>query len=85
MEARAQTGTSGNGTAPEALADFLRRVRSGVESGLDPLSAAERAATGLPGSVRSSIEATRGLGARLRPPWVRARSRTAPTASKAGW
>jgi 1-acyl-sn-glycerol-3-phosphate acyltransferase len=57
MEAKEATGTSGNGTGPEALADFLRRLRTGVESGLDPLSAAERAATGLPGSVRGSIEA----------------------------
>ena len=57
MEARAETGTSGTAPGPEALADYLRRVRSGVESGLDPLSAAERAASGLLGSVRGSIEA----------------------------
>jgi 1-acyl-sn-glycerol-3-phosphate acyltransferase len=57
MEAREATGTSGNGAGPEAFADFLRRLRSGVESGLDPLSAAERAATGLPGSLRGSVEA----------------------------
>jgi 1-acyl-sn-glycerol-3-phosphate acyltransferase len=41
---------------PEAIAGFLRRLRSGVEDGLDPLAAAERAATGLPSSLRGSIE-----------------------------
>jgi 1-acyl-sn-glycerol-3-phosphate acyltransferase len=38
------------------LAAFLRRLRSGVEDGLDPLSAAERAATGLPRTLRESVE-----------------------------
>jgi 1-acyl-sn-glycerol-3-phosphate acyltransferase len=40
------TGTRETGT--EALADFLRQVRLGVEEGLDPLTAAERAAGALP-------------------------------------
>jgi 1-acyl-sn-glycerol-3-phosphate acyltransferase len=40
------TGTRETGT--EALADFLRQVRHGVEDGLDPLTAAERAAGALP-------------------------------------
>jgi 1-acyl-sn-glycerol-3-phosphate acyltransferase len=40
------TGTRETGT--EALADFLRQVRLGVEDGLDPLTAAERAAGALP-------------------------------------
>ena len=56
MEARETAGATGNGAGPEAFADFLRRIRTGVEGGLDPLSAAERAATGLPGSLRGSIE-----------------------------
>jgi 1-acyl-sn-glycerol-3-phosphate acyltransferase len=38
------------------LAAFLRRLRSGVEEGLDPLNAAERAATGLPRTLRHSVE-----------------------------
>jgi 1-acyl-sn-glycerol-3-phosphate acyltransferase len=40
----------------EALADFLRRVRQGVEDGLDPLSAAERAAEGLPRTLQNALE-----------------------------
>jgi 1-acyl-sn-glycerol-3-phosphate acyltransferase len=40
----------------EAIADFLRRVRHGVEDGLDPLVAAERAATGLPRGLRNAID-----------------------------
>jgi 1-acyl-sn-glycerol-3-phosphate acyltransferase len=57
VEARATTEASGNGTGPEVFTDFLRRLRTGVEGGLDPLSAAERAATGLPGQLRRSVEA----------------------------
>jgi 1-acyl-sn-glycerol-3-phosphate acyltransferase len=63
MEARQATGTDGGGVGPEAIADFLRRLRGGVEDGLDPLSAAERAATGLPASVRTAVER---MAARLR-------------------
>jgi 1-acyl-sn-glycerol-3-phosphate acyltransferase len=48
---------------PEALADFLRRVRLGVEDGLDPLSAAEQAATALPDRVRDGLGV---LGRRMR-------------------
>jgi 1-acyl-sn-glycerol-3-phosphate acyltransferase len=55
VEARQATGGSG-AAGPEAIADFLRRLRGGVEGGLDPLSAAERAASGLPASLRSSVE-----------------------------
>jgi hypothetical protein len=46
-----------DGTSAAALADFLRLVRSGMESGLDPLSAAERAAAGLPQRLRRAVEA----------------------------
>ena len=42
--------------APEALADFLRNVRVGVESGLDPLAAAQQAASALPRRLRNAIE-----------------------------
>jgi 1-acyl-sn-glycerol-3-phosphate acyltransferase len=41
---------------PEALADFLRDVRGGVEAGLDPLEAARDAATGLPRRLREAVE-----------------------------
>ena len=40
----------------DALVDFLRQVRTGVEGGLDPLAAAQQAAADLPAAVRSTIE-----------------------------
>jgi 1-acyl-sn-glycerol-3-phosphate acyltransferase len=40
----------------EAVADFLREVRGGVEEGLDPLTAARRAIGALPGRLRSAAE-----------------------------
>jgi 1-acyl-sn-glycerol-3-phosphate acyltransferase len=40
----------------EALADFLRQVRQGVEGGLDPLAATSGAAGRLPAAVRDAIE-----------------------------
>jgi 1-acyl-sn-glycerol-3-phosphate acyltransferase len=42
---------------PEALVDFLRGVRIGVEAGLDPLNAAQGAAGSLPGRAREAVEA----------------------------
>ena len=42
--------------APEAVSAFLRALRGGVERGLDPLNAAEQAATELPQKLRASIE-----------------------------
>jgi 1-acyl-sn-glycerol-3-phosphate acyltransferase len=47
----------------EALGDFLRRLRLGVEDGLDPLAAAERATVGLPEALRDMVAR---LGRRLR-------------------
>jgi 1-acyl-sn-glycerol-3-phosphate acyltransferase len=41
---------------PEALADFLRNMRVGVESGLDPLTAAQRAARSLPQQLRDAAD-----------------------------
>jgi 1-acyl-sn-glycerol-3-phosphate acyltransferase len=41
----------------EAVADFLRRVRVGVEDGLDPLRAAEEAGAALPGRLGAALEA----------------------------
>jgi 1-acyl-sn-glycerol-3-phosphate acyltransferase len=51
---------SGGPTAtvgPEALADFLRGVRVGIEAGLDPMAAAQQAAKTLPTRLRGAIEA----------------------------
>jgi 1-acyl-sn-glycerol-3-phosphate acyltransferase len=48
---------------PEAAFDFLRRMRTGVEGGLEPLTAAERAASSLPRRFRDSIER---MGSRMR-------------------
>jgi 1-acyl-sn-glycerol-3-phosphate acyltransferase len=42
--------------APEAIADFLREMRGGVEQGLDPLAAAREAVGMLPGRLRSAAE-----------------------------
>jgi 1-acyl-sn-glycerol-3-phosphate acyltransferase len=42
---------------PEAVADFLRNMRVGVESGLDPLTAAQRAAGSLPERLREAADA----------------------------
>jgi 1-acyl-sn-glycerol-3-phosphate acyltransferase len=42
--------------APEAFADFLRRLRHGVEGGLDPLNAAEGAASALPERFQHALE-----------------------------
>ncbi len=46
--------------SPEAVGDFLRELRGGVESGLDPLSAAQRAADSLPSQVGRAFEAIVG-------------------------
>jgi 1-acyl-sn-glycerol-3-phosphate acyltransferase len=42
---------------PEALADFLRDLRHGVEAGLDPPAAARAAAGALPVRLRNAVEA----------------------------
>jgi 1-acyl-sn-glycerol-3-phosphate acyltransferase len=42
--------------AASAIADFLRRMRVGVEDGLDPVSAARGASDELPGALRESLE-----------------------------
>jgi 1-acyl-sn-glycerol-3-phosphate acyltransferase len=42
--------------AAEAIAGFLRGFGSGIGAGLDPSAAAERAASGLPRSLRHSVE-----------------------------
>jgi len=57
------TASAPGAAAPEAVADFLRQLRLGVEGGLDPFSAAEGAATALPERVQAAVEA---LGRRVR-------------------
>jgi 1-acyl-sn-glycerol-3-phosphate acyltransferase len=52
-----ETGSTAGAGTGEAITDFLRRMRSGVESGLDPASAAERAANDLPRRLRANLEA----------------------------
>jgi 1-acyl-sn-glycerol-3-phosphate acyltransferase len=50
--------TFGTGTATEGAAgaaEFLRRLRGGLDEGLDPMVAAERAATALPKALRDSV------------------------------
>jgi 1-acyl-sn-glycerol-3-phosphate acyltransferase len=43
--------------APEAIADFLREVRTGVEGGLDPLAAAQAATRSLPDRMGAALDA----------------------------
>jgi 1-acyl-sn-glycerol-3-phosphate acyltransferase len=56
MEATPHIEAEERAAGPADLAAFLRRLRTGVEEGLDPVAAAERAATGLPRSVRDGVE-----------------------------
>ena len=49
--------SDGPALAPEAIADFLREVRTGVEGGLDPLTAAQAATRSLPEQLRGAIDA----------------------------
>jgi 1-acyl-sn-glycerol-3-phosphate acyltransferase len=54
MSANAQADSS-QATA-ESVADFLRRVRTGIEDGLDPMTAANRAADELPQRLARIVE-----------------------------
>ncbi len=49
--------TVDHGAAAEALADFIRGIRVGIEEGLDPLRALERAGTTLPDNLRAAVDA----------------------------
>ena len=49
---RAATGA---GQTAAGAAEFLQRLRGGIDEGLDPLSAAEQAATALPKKLRDAI------------------------------
>ena len=48
MNTRTEAQTDSEHPPAEAFADFLRRMRTGIEDGLDPMSAANRAADELP-------------------------------------
>ena len=54
MSASAQADSS-QATA-QSVADFLRRVRTGIEGGLDPMTAANRAADELPQRLARSVQ-----------------------------
>ena len=52
-----ETSTQEQSAAAEALADFLKGVRVGIEDGLDPLRAVERAGTALPDNLGAAVSA----------------------------
>jgi 1-acyl-sn-glycerol-3-phosphate acyltransferase len=54
------TATRPDQAGTEALTELLRRLREGVEGGLDPLTAAERAVGSLPEALRRALEAIAG-------------------------
>jgi 1-acyl-sn-glycerol-3-phosphate acyltransferase len=58
MASSTETRVAGEGQAQAVAgtAEFLRRVRSGLNDGLDPMTAAERAAVALPKTLRDSVE-----------------------------
>ena len=51
------TTTADEPISPEALVDFLRSLRGGLQSGLDPLAATQRAGEALPDGVGGALEA----------------------------
>ena len=58
MSASSETRMAGERPveAVAGTAEFLRRMRSGLNDGLDPMSAAERAAVALPKTLRDSVQ-----------------------------
>jgi len=58
MSASSETRMAGERPveAVAGTAEFLRRVHSGLNDGLDPMSAAERAAVALPKTLRDSVQ-----------------------------
>ena len=51
-----RTAGESRAQAMAGTAEFLRRLSAGLNDGLDPVTAAERAATALPKSLRDSVE-----------------------------
>ena len=56
MSARADTHAESAQPGAETMADFLRRMRLGIEDGLDPVSAANRAADELPRALAEAVQ-----------------------------
>jgi 1-acyl-sn-glycerol-3-phosphate acyltransferase len=56
MSAHAQTHADSPDPPAETVADFLRRMRVGIEDGLDPMSAANRAADELPQRLADLVQ-----------------------------
>jgi 1-acyl-sn-glycerol-3-phosphate acyltransferase len=52
----APPGSTEQGARPEPIAEFLRGFSGGLEAGLDPLAAAQGAASSLPGQLRNALE-----------------------------
>jgi 1-acyl-sn-glycerol-3-phosphate acyltransferase len=50
------TTSDGRGVRPESVVEFLRGLRHGVEQGLGPLSAAQRAAGGMPEAFQDALQ-----------------------------
>jgi 1-acyl-sn-glycerol-3-phosphate acyltransferase len=52
----AQAGAQASRAPAEAVADFLRRMRLGIEDGLPPMTAAQRASQELPKTLSEAVE-----------------------------
>ena len=55
-ESEPESASASTLPAAEAVADFLRRMRVGIEDGLDPMNAAQEAAGELPRTLREALE-----------------------------
>jgi 1-acyl-sn-glycerol-3-phosphate acyltransferase len=60
LTAEGGTAPDAEGVGPEAVIKFLRGLREGVEQGLGPLTAAQRAAAEMPESFRDNLERAAG-------------------------
>ena len=56
MSAPEQVAEEGRAQSVAGAAEFLRRLGAGMNDGLDPMSAAERAADALPKTLRDAVE-----------------------------
>jgi 1-acyl-sn-glycerol-3-phosphate acyltransferase len=56
VSAQAQARAGAAPPPAESVADFLRRIRVGIEEGLDPMSAANRAADELPERLADAVQ-----------------------------
>jgi 1-acyl-sn-glycerol-3-phosphate acyltransferase len=58
VEGGGPTTGDGHGVRSDSVTDFLRALREGVEEGLGPLSAAQRAAGGMPDAFQEALQRT---------------------------